>query len=171
MFFNFGSFIVLRDGSFKYVNLIYGPCPCQRLYRFKAESLLLQYLKDHCNTFSENPEGEYSLNYILFNLIYHWDSKHLITHGERVYLTKETKPLLDPDGPYNKWYFELRFLRRTIANLHFTKRYRPEGTPLFWCCPEQKRLIRKILRTNYLDCFTYKNKCKHEAEEMYQLQT
>ena len=62
-----------------YRSLDIKPCPHGEKYTLE-DSTLLQYLMEDCKGFQIDPEGKYTLNYVITVLLANWKEKQLIQH-------------------------------------------------------------------------------------------
>lgn len=160
MFFNFGSYATKGKGLICYVDLIYKPCVCHKFYQFKPDSILPQYIKDNCKGWVDSFNNKYTLNYILFNLVFHWKSQGLVYQSGKLFLTGEIKSLIDPHRPRTECFIDLYFLRCAVTRLHLIGDYEVEELTLFLCCPESRILILDRLKIDCFDPFIFRDKCR-----------
>jgi hypothetical protein len=104
MRYNFSNIAKYPDGTWPPIGrakLTYKFCPCRNQYFFKeGNNELLLYLRGHCKGWSENPEGVYTVNYIITVLFANWERKGLIRHNLYLLIGEQEVKAF---GHYKRW--------------------------------------------------------------------
>jgi hypothetical protein len=111
-----------------HIPVIYEPCDCQEKYSFKPQSRLLAYLRQ-CKGWTDDPEGKYTLNYIIAVLLAYAKEQNFFCicvkdPNKRIIGDSRFKAALGVSS------ITFRELRSLIANAHLNF-----GRPVFNCCP------------------------------------
>ena len=120
-------------------HLPYYTCPCRDKHFLPPDSRLLQYLKFECQGFTEDPKGEFSLNYILIVLVTNWSQKGLFK--KRNYLTTKNRTIKALLG-YPCWgrpiSIKISNLRYSICSRYFrTTEVIETSYAVFFCVKDQ----------------------------------
>jgi len=149
--------------------LSYSFCPCREKYRLKNKPLL-DYLQTHCDGWVEDPQGRYTLNYLIAILLVNLKEKNRL----KPILVRNHFQIDDPrlTAILRFSCFSLSDFRNKIKGLFHGKVCKESHRSVLFLCEPNVGLIHPFLKNledekcisnhGYLD---YKAKLKERREE------